>query len=80
MYGIYFQRSFSGHTDYVLDLALRPGNKELISVSEDGTARVWGQYSFNGHFYDFGLLVIYYRFSCRNIFHLTISLYYSCVM
>jgi len=33
--------TLSGLTDTVLSAALRPGGKQIVTASDDGTARIW---------------------------------------
>ena len=35
--------SLQGHTDYIHEVALRPNKAELLSGSEDGSVRIWGE-------------------------------------
>ena len=40
---LFWQHSFSGHTDYVHCVAMRNGSSQVFSGSEDGTVRMWGK-------------------------------------
>src|SRR5258708_22048904 len=52
---LYNQRTFSGHTDWVLSVAFSPDGKHILTGSFDHTARLWdvdsGQLvrTFSGH-------------------------------
>jgi WD40 repeat protein len=51
--GMYFleesgkcKMTFKGHTDYLHSIAVREANRQVVTGSEDGTARIWGEQCF----------------------------------